>query len=83
MPTKPKAPKEPGAMTRAEAKAFENFPTLPNDAKVAVRVVAALEGVTPVTIWRRAAAGLLPKPRKVGGTSRWVVGELRAARAEA
>ena len=61
-------------------KAFENFDSLPDSAKVPVQVVAALEGVTPVTIWRRSAAGSLPKPVKDGGATRWIVGALRAAR---
>ena len=73
--------KGPAAMTPSEQRAFEGFGTLPDEAKVSVRVVAALEGIAPVTVWRRAAAGLLPEPTKDGGTSRWLVGALRAARA--
>jgi predicted DNA-binding transcriptional regulator AlpA len=73
--------KKTGALTSTEQRAFEAFGKLPDEAKVSVRVVAAIEGVSPVTIWRRCAAGLLPPPTKDGGTSRWIVGALRAARA--
>ncbi len=69
-------------LTPTEQRAFEAFGTLPAEAKVSVRVVAAIEGVTPVTVWRRASQGLLPKSHKVGGTARWIVGELRAARGQ-
>ena len=70
----------PTTLKPVHQRAFEGFDLLPDSAKVPVQVVAALEGVTPVTIWRRSAAGLLPKPVREGNTTRWIVGQLRAAR---
>ncbi len=61
-------------------KAFEQFDELPDSAKVPVQVVAAVEGISAVSVWRRSKSGLLPAPEKTGGTTRWLVGELRAAR---
>lgn len=69
----------PVKLNPVHQKALEDFDKLPDSAKVPVQVVAAREGVSPVTIWRRAKSGLLPAPVKVGGTTRWIVGELRAA----
>lgn len=70
---------KPAKLNPVHQKALEDFDKLPDSAKVPVQVVAAREGVSPVTIWRRAKSGLLPAPVKVGGTTRWIVGELRAA----
>lgn len=67
------------ALKPVHQKALEDFDKLPDSAKVPVQVVAAREGISTVTVWRRAAAGLLPQPHRVGGTTRWIVGELRAA----
>ncbi|MDE1947401.1 MAG: transcriptional regulator [Burkholderiales bacterium] len=72
----------PATLKPVHLKALQSFDTLPDSAKVPVQVVAAVEGVSVVTIWRRAAAGLLPQPEKIGGTTRWTVGDLRAARAK-
>jgi predicted DNA-binding transcriptional regulator AlpA len=69
----------PVKLNPVHQKALEGFDKLPDSAKVPVQVVAAREGVSPVTVWRRVKAGLLPAPVKVGGTTRWIVGELRAA----
>ncbi|MGM3273720.1 helix-turn-helix transcriptional regulator [Ralstonia sp. 24A2] len=54
------------------------FDDLPNSAHVDCKTVAALFSTTRTTVWRRSAAGLLPKPRKFGASARWNVGELRA-----
>ena len=62
--------------------AVQHFDALPGSAKVSVQVVAALEGVSIPTVWRRARSGLLPPPQKIGGTTRWLVAALRAARAK-
>jgi predicted DNA-binding transcriptional regulator AlpA len=70
---------KPTELRAVHQKALEDFDKLPDSAKVPVQVVAAHQGVSPVTVWRRAKAGLLPAPVKVGGTTRWIVGELRAA----
>ena len=43
------------------------------------REVAALLGLSKATIWRHAAAGLLPKPVKLGHASRWPESDIQAA----
>lgn len=69
---------KPVALKPVHQKALEDFDKLPDSAKVPVQVVAAREGVSVVTVWRRCAQGLLPAPVKTGGTTRWLVGSLRA-----
>lgn len=53
------------------------FDSLPDAAAVDVRTVAALCGCSIAATWDRARRGVLPKPRKIGGSTRWNVGELR------
>ncbi|MGF6757267.1 putative DNA-binding transcriptional regulator AlpA [Paraburkholderia sp. GAS42] len=60
------------------ADTLKNFDSLPNAAGVDVQTVAALCGCSVATTWERARRGALPKPRKIGGSTRWNVGELRA-----
>jgi predicted DNA-binding transcriptional regulator AlpA len=60
--------------------AFRFFDQLPDDARVDVKVVALLDGCSVATAWRRVRAGILPEPEHIGGTTRWRVGTLRAAR---
>lgn len=62
--------------------ALENFNHLPDDARVRVPVVKALFGYSSPTLYRRVQAGHLPKPRKDGAISFWLVGELRAKLSE-
>lgn len=65
----------PGAATHA---AVSNFESLPNDALIRVKTVAALAGVSAATIWRWLAAGQFPEPRKLTrGTTAWRVGDVR------
>ncbi|MCA3219359.1 MAG: transcriptional regulator [Burkholderiales bacterium] len=65
-------------MNQHSRKALEDFDRLPNSAHVDVRVVAALRGCAPVTVWRHVKAGILPQPEKTGPNStRWNVGKLR------
>jgi hypothetical protein len=75
----PARTERPVALKPVHQKALEDFDNLPDSAKVPVQVVAAREGISVVTVWRRAAAGLLPAPVKTGGTTRWIVGQLRNA----
>lgn len=63
--------------------ALAAFDSLPDSAQVDARTVAALHGCTVPTVWRRAARGDLPKPRKFGASARWNVGELRQTMAAA
>lgn len=56
----------------------QHFASLPDDAGVSDAVVAAVIGVHRASIWRMAQKGALPKPVKLGRTSRWRVGTIRA-----
>lgn len=57
--------------------ALKNFDSLPNAAAVDAKTVAALCGCNVSTVWDRSSRGDLPKPLKIGGSTRWNVGELR------
>ena len=59
--------------------ALSSFDSLPDSAHVRVPTVAALYGVSIVTVWRWAKNGSLPAPTKRGGTTAWRVGDLRRA----
>jgi predicted DNA-binding transcriptional regulator AlpA len=54
------------------------FDALPNAAGVNVRAVAVILGCSIATVWNRAKRGDIPQPRKIGGSTLWNVGELRA-----
>jgi predicted DNA-binding transcriptional regulator AlpA len=56
---------------------LKDFDSLPNAAGVNVRTVAALCGCNTATVWNRSKDGSLPAPIKIGGSTRWNVGELR------
>lgn len=61
-----------------DQKALEGFDHLPESANVRLPVVAALCGVSPVTVWRWSKSGRLPTPRRLSeGVTGWNVGELR------
>ena len=61
-----------------DLKALETFDTLPESANVRLPVVAALCGVSRVTVWRWSKSGRLPTPRRLSeGVTGWNVGELR------
>lgn len=68
---------------RRVAGALETFPFLPDEALVDIRAVCALRGRSRASTWRDVTAGRLPKPVKVGGSTRWRVGDVRAALAGA
>ncbi len=60
--------------------ALKYFDELPASAGVDAEVVGALLSCGVLTVWRMAADGRLPKPRKLSGRmTRWNVGELRKA----
>ncbi|MFP4895154.1 helix-turn-helix transcriptional regulator [Paraburkholderia sp. EG304] len=56
---------------------LKTFDALPDAACVDVRTVAALCACNVATVWERSKRGALPAPRKIGGSTRWNVGELR------
>lgn len=60
--------------------ALKNFDALPNSAFVQLCIVCALFCCSPATVWRRVRSGELVAPHRIGArTTRWQVGELRAA----
>ncbi len=71
--------KAPTQLKPAHEKALQDFDHLPDSANVRLPVVAALHGVSTVTVWRWSAAGRLPAPIKTGGVTAWNVGALRRA----
>jgi predicted DNA-binding transcriptional regulator AlpA len=63
--------------------ALETFPYLPDTALIDVRVVCALLGRSRASVWRDVERGCLASPVKVGCSTRWRVGDIRAALAGA
>ena len=54
--------------------------TLPDSGFVSAKTLAIVLEVSQCTVWRWYKSGKLPKPKKLGeGTTRWNVGEVRAA----
>ena len=62
--------------------ALQNFDSLPDSAIVRLPTVAALHGISTVTVWRWSKTGRLPAPQKRGGVTGWRVGDLRASLAK-
>lgn len=58
---------------------LKNLDDLPDSALVDQPVVEGLFKCSPATVWRWVKSGLLPAPVRRGRTTRWVVGQLRAA----
>lgn len=56
-----------------------DFDQLPANARAALPTVCALFSISKATAWRRVKAGLLPEPIREGGSTRWLVGDLRRA----
>jgi predicted DNA-binding transcriptional regulator AlpA len=57
---------------------IRDFDSLPDVARVALPLVSQIYGVSGPTVWRRVRAGLIPAPVREGGSTRWIVGDLRA-----
>ena len=57
--------------------ALINFDRLPDSAYVGQVVVEGLKGRSGASVWRDVASGRLPKPVKIGRSTKWNVGELR------
>lgn len=66
-------------IARRVQRALEQFPSLPDDALIDIRVVCALRGRSPASTWRDVAQGRLPRPVKVGHSTRFRVGGVRAS----
>lgn len=57
-----------------------NLDTLPDSGFVSCQTLATALETSLTTIWRWSKSGRLPKPHRLGeGTTRWRVGEVRAA----
>lgn len=67
-------------IARRVRRVLEQFPSLPDDALIEIRVVSALLGRSPASIWRDVGHGRLARPVRVGArSSRWHVGNVRAS----
>lgn len=55
------------------------FDQMPNSARVRLPIVCQVLGVSKATIWRMTADGRLSRPTKLGGTTGWLVGDVRSA----
>ena len=63
--------------------ALAAFPHMPDEAFADIKIVSAVTSRSPASIWRDVKAGRLPAPYKIGPRStRWKVGEIRAALAQ-
>ena len=62
--------------------AVQKFESLPDSARVRVSTGAALMDISLPTLYRLVKNGKLPRPIKIGGTSGFNVGELRAVLAQ-
>jgi predicted DNA-binding transcriptional regulator AlpA len=66
-------------MKSKHAETISAFDSLPAIARVPIQVVCGVTGRSRASVWRDVIAGRLPAPLKCGGSTRWVVGTLRAA----
>lgn len=67
---------------KTSASALKDFDLLPDAARAPLPVVCTLFAISPATAWRRVKSGLLPAPVRDGGSTRWLVGDLRRALAK-
>lgn len=66
-------------IARRVQRTLEQFDALPDDAFIGVRVVSAVRDRSVASTWRDVAKGLLSRPVKVGHSTRFRVGDVRAA----
>lgn len=76
---KPEASRHTKPVSDGIPEALKNFDSLPDSASVRQPVVEALFACSGSTVWRRSKSGLIPKPKKIGCTTVWNVGEIRQA----
>lgn len=78
MPTSDQRARSRARIEERVARTLKLFPSLPDDALIDDRTVAALLGRSRPSVWRDVAGGRIPAPIKVGARStRWRVGEIR------
>lgn len=66
-------------INRRVDRALETFPLLPNEALIDIWVVSALLARSKASLWRDVGRGRLASPVKMGHSTRWRVGDVRAA----
>jgi predicted DNA-binding transcriptional regulator AlpA len=66
-------------INRRVDRALETFPSLPDAALIDIWVVSALLARSKASIWRDVGRGRLASPVKMGHSTRWRVGDVRAA----
>ncbi|MEP6874049.1 MAG: hypothetical protein ABI887_06755 [Burkholderiales bacterium] len=66
-------------MNRRDEFAFLNFDSLPGSVGVSAPVFAAVLGVSIPTLYGWVKSEILPAPRKIATTSRWLVSQVREA----
>jgi len=70
----------PSTLSATSAATIRNFDALPESARLDIGVIKALTCKSRATIYRWIAAGILPKPHKLGATHNyWTAGEIRRA----
>lgn len=67
-----------GKRSDRHAKALAKFDELPDAAGVDDKVVAALCSCNVSTVWDRVKKGTFLQPIRIGGSTRWNVGQLRS-----
>jgi len=66
-------------IVRRVQRTLEQFDSLPDDARIGIRVVSAVRGRSVASTWRDVTKGRLPRPVKVGGSTLFRVGDVRAS----
>jgi predicted DNA-binding transcriptional regulator AlpA len=79
----PRHKKRSENVKRRIADTLETFPLLPDAALISIGSVSALLGRSKASIWRDVERGRLAAPLKVGHSTRWRAGDVRAALAGA
>lgn len=65
-------------MNKASMRAVEMFGALPDEALVSVDAASTITSRGVSTIWKECKSGAFPKPCKVGRSTRWTAGSIRA-----
>ena len=69
-----------GTEQRGLSAAITNFDQLPDSARVDVKVVATILGVSVATVWRMVERKELAEPKRLGKRcTRWTCGDIRKA----
>ncbi len=77
MPSNANSPRIREALFARHFPVVKRFDEMPDDALVSPAVIACLEDCSMPTFYRRVSSGLLPAPRRSGGSSRVRVGDYR------